>query len=42
MRRQITGYCNEDVSTGVGIAPYCELPDPSFQHLIGVETCVFA
>jgi hypothetical protein len=42
MGRKIPGNRDEDVPTGVGVAPRRELPDPRIQHLITVEACIFA
>jgi hypothetical protein len=41
MGRQIAGDRNQDVPALVGIAPNGELSDPRFQHLIGMEACVY-
>ena len=42
MGSEITGDRNEDMLALVSIAPSKELPDAGFEHLIGVEACVFA
>ena len=42
MSGKIAGDRNEDVSASVRIAPGRELTDTRLQHLIGVETGVFA
>jgi hypothetical protein len=39
---KIAGNRNEDVPAFVGVAPLSELPDSRLQHLIGMETCIFA
>ena len=42
MGSEITGDRNEDMLALVNIAPSKKLPDAGFEHLIGVEACVFA
>ena len=42
MGRKVARNRNEDVPALVSVAPHGELADTSFQHLIGVEACIFA
>src|SRR6266581_4245364 len=42
MGRQIAGNRDEDVPALVRVAPRAELPDSRLQHLIRMETCIFA
>src|SRR6059058_5058018 len=42
MDRQIAGNRDEDVPALVRVAPRAELPDSRLQHLIRMETCIFA
>src|SRR6478736_7512521 len=42
MGRKITGDRNENMPPLVSIAPRAKLSDAGFEHLIGVEACVFA
>ena len=42
MGSEIAGDGDEDMSALVGIAPLAELPHAGVQHLVGMETCVFA
>ena len=42
MGRKIAGDADEDVPALIGVAPFGELPDSRLQHLIGVESCIFA
>jgi hypothetical protein len=39
---KIPGNRNEDVPAFLSVAPRIELPDSSLQHLVGMETRVFA
>ena len=42
MGRQIAGNRDEDVPALVRITPRAVLPDARLQHLIRMETCIFA
>ena len=42
MGRKIACNRDEDVSASVSVVPLGELPDSRLQHLIGVESCIFA
>src|SRR5262245_44257913 len=42
MGGKITGGGYENVPALISVAPLSELPDRRFQHLIGMEACVFA
>src|SRR3954468_6244161 len=37
MSRQIAGNRDQDVPALIGVAPFCELPHASLEHLIGVK-----
>src|SRR5438067_12407664 len=42
MGPQVAGNRDEDVPALVRVAPRAELPDSCLQHLIRMETCIFA
>ena len=41
MSCQVAGDSHKNVPALRRVIPFPELPDPRFQHLVGVEACVF-